>query len=237
MESATSVFRSGTQESFEAHKTVSTHVARIVRRGIPLHVDKRDLIQAGWVGLLDAYAKRTVPVLCKQFWGYAGIRVNGSVYDQLRSMDHLNRSQRVRRRRVLQEQAVFEAMHGREPTLIELSEACELTPKQLQDSLGLPGTLDSIEGDDLWEQHRNKRSKTDPEAELIRKAHLMLLSAEVDQTFALMRGRDRKILIMRLVDEKKTVDIAHELNITKTNAMAILSRAKRIFREVHCRAA
>ncbi len=68
-------------------------VAGSVACKLPRQVPREDLISAGSEGLVDA-ARKFDPSKGVAFSAYAEIRIRGAMIDELRSRDHLSRSQR-----------------------------------------------------------------------------------------------------------------------------------------------
>src|SRR5277367_2059884 len=61
-------------------------IARRIHDRLPQHVDLEDLIQAGVVGLIDAFRKFD-PSKNVQFKSYAAFRIRGAILDSLRDLD------------------------------------------------------------------------------------------------------------------------------------------------------
>lgn len=74
----------------EAHK---------IHRGLPPSVDVKDLIQAGFMGLIEAH-KTYKPVGSVPFEGYALKKIKWSIYDELRSQDWISSSVRSKMNKI-----------------------------------------------------------------------------------------------------------------------------------------
>ena len=101
---------------------MAQHVRKIagrMRALLPHHVDLDDLVQQGYLGLVDSMT-RFDPARGIRFETFSSQRISGSMRDWLRSLDHVPRLMR-RRAKVLQ-QAIdaFLAGHGRHPDPDEL---------------------------------------------------------------------------------------------------------------------
>src|SRR3954471_10008559 len=68
------------------HLPVVRFLARRIHERLPQHVDLDDLVSAGVVGLLDAFAKFD-PDKKVQFRSYAQFRIRGAILDSLRTLD------------------------------------------------------------------------------------------------------------------------------------------------------
>ncbi len=86
------------------HLPVVRFLARRIHERLPQHVDIEDLVSAGVVGLMDAFAKFD-PNKKVQFRSYAQFRIRGAILDSLRTLDWSPRELRRKGR------AVEEAIH------------------------------------------------------------------------------------------------------------------------------
>ncbi|HWI83350.1 RNA polymerase sigma factor FliA [Ramlibacter sp.] len=93
---------------------------------LPASVELDDLIQAGRIGLLDAW-QRFEENTAASFATFASQRVRGAILDELRAMDWVPRRVRQSARQV--EQAIQSASHqaGRAPTEPEIARALNMS--------------------------------------------------------------------------------------------------------------
>ncbi|MDP1649417.1 MAG: flagellar biosynthesis protein FliA [Rubrivivax sp.] len=101
-------------------------------RGLPPNVDRADLVQVGLIAVAQAAPgfewpgdrDRDRDEAREAFVRYARMRVRGAMIDELRRMDHLERSTR-RRLKVLEiARERWRGRHGRDPTPGELQRLC-----------------------------------------------------------------------------------------------------------------
>lgn len=78
-----------------AHVPLVEQIIRRMQRSLPRGFDRRSLLGAGMIGLLQAVDKFD-PSKGVAFEAYARLRIRGAVQDELRSLDHLTRGQRQR---------------------------------------------------------------------------------------------------------------------------------------------
>lgn len=90
--------------------------------GLPRSVEIDDLINAGVVGLIEAYRHFDTGKGVK-FETYASLRIRGAILDELRGMDWVPRSTRARSREMERVLARLENELGRQPTEEELAAA------------------------------------------------------------------------------------------------------------------
>jgi RNA polymerase sigma factor for flagellar operon FliA len=105
-----------------------THVRPIaasMRGRLPSQVDLDDLIQQGYLGLIDAMdrfdANRDT-----RFETFSRRRICGAIQDYLRSIDHVPRLTRARSKRVERHCERFRKQHGRPPREDELRELLDV---------------------------------------------------------------------------------------------------------------
>ncbi|MDO6564667.1 RNA polymerase sigma factor FliA [Amphritea sp. 1_MG-2023] len=105
-------FRSS-QEIIEQHTTLVKRIAHHLLARLPNSVVLEDLIQAGMVGLLEA-AKKYDASKGASFETYAGIRIRGSIIDEVRRGDWTPRSVHRNGRRVSEAIQAIEMRTGRD---------------------------------------------------------------------------------------------------------------------------
>ena len=81
------------------HLPIVRFLARRIHERLPQHVDIEDLVSAGVVGLMDAFAKFD-PQKKVQFRSYAQFRIRGAILDSLRTLDWSPRELRRKGRAV-----------------------------------------------------------------------------------------------------------------------------------------
>lgn len=104
------------------------HVRRIaerVRASLPSHVDVDDLMQQGFLGLVESIERFELDRGFK-FETFSSLRIRGSMRDWLRAQDHLPRLMRTRSRQIATGMERFRVMHGREPDAAELQDVLGL---------------------------------------------------------------------------------------------------------------
>ncbi len=79
-------------------KLVNFIVSRLAI-GLPSHVDRRDLVSSGVIGLIDA-ANHFDPKKGVKFETYASTRIKGAIIDELRALDWIPRSTREKSKEV-----------------------------------------------------------------------------------------------------------------------------------------
>jgi RNA polymerase sigma factor for flagellar operon FliA len=105
----------------ETYLPLVKYIAGRLAIGLPRSVEMDDLINAGVLGLVDAYNNFDIGKGVK-FETYASLRVRGSILDELRGMDWVPRSTRARSREIERTISQLENRLGRSPSETELAE-------------------------------------------------------------------------------------------------------------------
>jgi RNA polymerase sigma factor for flagellar operon FliA len=117
------------------HLPVVRFLARRIHERLPQHVDIEDLVSAGVVGLLDAFAKFD-PEKKVQFRSYAQFRIRGAILDSLRTLDWSPRELRRKGRAVEEAIRTLTARLGRAPHEGEVAQEMDLSLDEYQQLLG-----------------------------------------------------------------------------------------------------
>jgi RNA polymerase sigma factor for flagellar operon FliA len=132
-----------------AYSPLVKYVAGKMGSGLPSYVDDADLISYGLTGLISAI-ERFEPSREIKFETYAMSRIKGSIIDELRSMDWVPRSVRMRAREFERANAKLEHKLHRAPTDQELADELDVTPEELQEHIQQISNSAVIALDELW---------------------------------------------------------------------------------------
>jgi RNA polymerase sigma factor for flagellar operon FliA len=117
------------------HLPVVRFLARRIHERLPQHVDIEDLVSAGVVGLMDAFAKFD-PDKKVQFRSYAQFRIRGAILDSLRTLDWSPRELRRKGRAVEEAIHAVTARLGRPAGEGEIAEELGVKLEEYQQLLG-----------------------------------------------------------------------------------------------------
>ena len=117
------------------HLPIVRFLARRIHERLPQHVDMEDLVSAGVVGLMDAFAKFD-PQKKVQFRSYAQFRIRGAILDSLRTLDWSPRDLRRKGRAAEEAVRVLTARLGRAPAEGEIAAEMGLSLEGYQELLG-----------------------------------------------------------------------------------------------------
>ena len=117
------------------HLPIVRFLARRIHERLPQHVDIEDLVSAGVVGLMDAFAKFD-PEKKVQFRSYAQFRIRGAILDSLRTLDWSPRELRRKGRAVEEAIRLLTARLGRAPGETEIATEMDISLEDYQQLLG-----------------------------------------------------------------------------------------------------
>jgi len=117
------------------HLPIVRYLARRIHERLPRHVELEDLVSAGVMGLMDAFAKfdSTKKV---QFRSYAQFRIRGAILDSLRTLDWSPRELRRKGRAVEEAVRSLTARTGHAPEESEIAAEIGMSLEEYQQLLG-----------------------------------------------------------------------------------------------------
>jgi RNA polymerase sigma factor for flagellar operon FliA len=217
------------------HLPIVRFLARRIHERLPQHVDIEDLVSAGVVGLMDAFAKFD-PDKKVQFRSYAQFRIRGAILDSLRTLDWSPRELRRKGRAVEEAIRVLTAKLGHAPNEAEVAEemAIELEEYQqlLGDLKGLEiGTLHMERNEDSGEEelaYVPGRPEEDPLFRCLRGE----MEERLSDAIAHLPDRERLVMSLYYYEEMTMREIGLALGVVESRVSQVHASAV-----VHLRAA
>ncbi|MGQ0709813.1 MAG: sigma-70 family RNA polymerase sigma factor [Rhodoferax sp.] len=116
------------REQGERVRSIASNLAR----RLPASVEREDLVQEGFVALMESMVRWTRATNGAHFEGYVSLRAQGAMLDALRAQDHASRHTRAQMRQV--EGTIQKLSHtlGRRPREGEVAQALGLPLAQYQ---------------------------------------------------------------------------------------------------------
>ncbi len=102
------------------------YIAGRIAIGLPKSVELDDLINAGVVGLIEAYGNYD-PSKNVKFESFASMRIRGAILDELRAIDWAPRSTRAKSREMERSIAELQNKMGRSPTDQQIAENLDVS--------------------------------------------------------------------------------------------------------------
>ncbi len=125
-----SVLQTETNQTLLHFAPMVEGMARKLARHLPCGLDREDLVQDGYVGLLEA-ERRFDPARGGSLMRFASSRIRGSMLDSLRAQDWMSRPGRRRCRDLVRAEEKLLQQLGRQPDNSELGEQLGLSPAEV----------------------------------------------------------------------------------------------------------
>lgn len=191
-------------------------------------VEVEDLIQAGYVGLVDA-AQKYERKEGATFAAYAGIKIRGAIADHLRRASNLCRTTIVNRQRVNRATVALERRLQRQPTSVEIAEELGMGINEYEHwrQAFQANTLQTIE-----EVHDEfsvwfLSTSGNPEEEI----NKVELRAALRKALESLSEREALVIQLYYVDELNVYEISEILEVTTGRVSQIKKAAIGILRQ------
>ncbi len=220
-----SVQAGGTDDRVMQHAPLVKRIAYHLLNRLPDSVQVDDLIQAGMLGLLEAI-KNYDPSQGASFDTYAGIRIRGSMLDEVRRSDWTPRSVHKKSRMVSDAIRVIENRTGREARDIDVAEYLGIAIGEynqiLQDSSSC--RVFSVEelaedGDHYLDEALDREQE--PADGLIRESFQQALASAISG----LPERERLVMSLYYDEELNLREIGEILNVSESRVSQISTQA------------
>ncbi|HEY2861246.1 MAG TPA: FliA/WhiG family RNA polymerase sigma factor [Terracidiphilus sp.] len=217
------------------HLPVVRFLARRIHERLPQHVDIEDLVSAGVIGLLDAFAKFD-PDKKVQFRSYAQFRIRGAILDSLRTLDWSPRELRRKGRAVEEAIRALTSRLGRPPGESEVAEEMSVTLDEYQQLLGdlkglEIGTLHAERNEDSGEEEL-AYVPGNPEEDPLFRCLRGELEGRLTEAIQNLPDRERLVMTLYYFEEMTMREIGLALGVVESRVSQIHASAV-----VHLRAA
>jgi RNA polymerase sigma factor for flagellar operon FliA len=210
------------------HLPIVRFLARRIHERLPQHVDIEDLVSAGVVGLMDAFAKFD-PTKKVQFRSYAQFRIRGAILDSLRTLDWSPRELRRKGRAVEEAIRVSTARLGRAPNEAEVAAEMEIGLEEYQQLLGdlkglEIGTLHIERNEDSGEEelaYIPARPDEDPLFRCLRGE----LVERLGEAIANLPDRERLVMTLYYYEEMTMREIGLALGVVESRVSQVHASA------------
>jgi RNA polymerase sigma factor for flagellar operon FliA len=217
------------EDIVRAHMPLVGHLVREMLARVPGHVNRDDLLSAGYAALVAAARGfddgRGVP-----FARFAAARVRGALLDELRGLDWASRSVRQRARRTDAARQELTAELGRTPTIQEVAVkvGCTVEDIMAADDDVQRAVVFSLQGfatagaDDMVTE-----PSPGPEEMLLRRERLGYLQHAIE----VLPERLRAVITGYFFDERPMAQIAGDLGVTESRVSQLRAEALGLLRD------
>lgn len=202
-------------------------IAHHIMARMPSSVQVEDLIQSGMIGLLEACQKYDASKGAS-FETYAGIRIRGSIVDEMRRGDWVPRSVHKNNRLINQAISELEARSGRDAKDTEVAEHLGIDIEDYYTmtrdcaSSRLFSLDESLEDDDKKNTTQVKDNVTPgPDQAVTGQAMKVALSSEIDR----LPEREKLVLSLYYTEELNLKEIGEVLGVSESRVSQIHSQA------------
>jgi RNA polymerase sigma factor for flagellar operon FliA len=216
-------------DTVRAHMPLVGHLVREMLGRVPAHVNKDDLLSAGYAALVGAARGfdegRGVP-----FARFAAARVRGALLDELRGLDWASRSVRQRARRTDSARQELTARLGRNPNVAEVAAklGCSVEDITSADDDVQRAVVFSLQGfATAAAEDMVTEPGAGPEELLIRRERLGYLRHAIDA----LPERLRTVIVGYFFHERPMAQIAAELGVTESRVSQLRAEALGLLRD------
>lgn len=207
------------------------YIASRMLERLPQQVELSDLVQAGVIGLLQAY-RLFDPGKNIQFSTFAKFRIKGAIIDSLRVLDWGSRGIRKKARDIAEATAQLEGTLGRYPTNEEIAATMKISLESLneiQNELNLlyvvgQETKSSFEGEAAHDLIESAASSWDNPFEVYCKTEER---AHLARAVASLSEREQLILSLYYVEELTMKEVAEIVGVAVSRVSQIHSESLR----------
>ncbi|HWS35355.1 MAG TPA: sigma-70 family RNA polymerase sigma factor [Actinoplanes sp.] len=217
------------EDIVRANMPLVGHLVREMLARVPSHVNRDDLLSAGYAALVAA-ARGFDPERGVPFPRFAAARVRGALLDELRGLDWASRSVRQRARRTDSAREELMATLGRTPTVQELADKLGCTVGDIEHGeddvhratvFSLQGFATATADDIVTEPGAG------PEEMLLRRERFGYLRHAVES----LPERLRVVVRGYFFDERPMAQIAAELGVSESRVSQLRAEALVLLRD------
>jgi len=207
------------------HASLVKRIAYHLVNRLPPNVQADDLIQAGMIGLLEA-SRNYDPSQGASFETYAGIRIRGSMLDEIRRSDWTPRSVHRKARMVAEAMRDIENEEGRDARDVEVADVLGMSlrdyHKILQDASGCRiFSLEELQSVGELPQERKDGAISGPFEGMQRD----MFKSELSEAIAGLPERERLVIALYYDKELNLREIGHVLGVSESRVCQIHSQA------------
>lgn len=207
------------------HATLVKRIAYHLLSRLPSCVQAEDLIQAGMIGLLEA-ARNYDATQGASFETYAGIRIRGSMLDEIRKGDWAPRSLHRKIREIAQAVREIEAQYGRDAKDTEIVEKLNMSLDEYHQVLQDSRTHQVLSFEDLQSKDV---SMADGVAEKLPGPLQQLVSEDMKEILAAaiesLPERERLVMSLYYDEELNLRETGEILGVSESRVCQIHSQA------------
>ncbi|MCE3036675.1 RNA polymerase sigma factor FliA [Helicobacter anatolicus] len=183
-----------------------------IKERVPSSVDVNDLISIGTEELIKL-ARKYDSNLNDSFWGYAKTRVNGALFDYLRSLDIISRANRKLIKSIDHEITLYYNEHQEEPTDSYLAKKLGETQEKIKEARIASDIYSLVPIDEQYNAIENDN--------IVEKLEKEELIEKIKSVLETLSQREQLIIQMYFFEEMNLSEIKEVLEITESRISQI----------------
>jgi len=219
------------QRLLEQYLSLVKNVAGRMAMGFPKSVELSDLVNTGFIGLVEAMAKFD-PARGVKFETYAVPRIRGAILDELRSLDWVPRSTRAKSREIDKATSKLENQLGRRPSGRELAKSLKISSDELFSALDDVSSTTILSLDELIYKKEDNRQIPRVETledlsyeNVLRDLEKEELKAYLIQAISHLSEQERLVVALYYHEELTLKEIGEVMQISESRVSQIHTKA------------
>lgn len=208
------------QEQLDVDLTLVRKIALHFKKKLPQHIDLNDLIQSGYVGLLEA-KQHFDEAKGVEFSNFASLRIKGAIIDSLRKNSWGTKESLKNMRIMSQAICKLEQSGKRQPTTEEIAKEMGITIEQ-HDEMVQAILVSNVANTETQELENVSNSNEDNPSQLIIKQQMI---EKMKVHIECLSEREQQILSLYYNDEFTLKEIADILSISEARVSQLHSRS------------
>ncbi len=190
-------------------------VAVAVHRKINYTVELDDLIQSGYIGLMEAL-KKYVPNDNAKFETYAITRIRGSILDDLRKNDHLSQEDRGLYRKIEAATSNLLKDNHSKPNATEIAESCGISVDEYFEVIN-KNHVHSVLSFEEADEYTQVSSSDDVEEQTKKKELMKLISKEIKN----LTEKEQVVMHLLYIEDLDAKEAAYVMKLTPARVSQI----------------
>jgi len=215
-----------TNDMVERHAPLVKRIACHLINRLPASVLLEDMVQAGMIGLLEASSKYD-ETQGASFETYAGIRIRGSMLDEIRKNDWAPRSVHRKARMVAEAVREIENVHGRDARDVEIAETLEMSLEEYYKILhdNSYHKVLSVDDTSVNTGETMLESMSDNAPGILEGMHVDDMQRMLSEAVASLPERERLVMALYYDEELNLREIGAVMGVSESRVSQIHSQA------------